>query len=190
MLFRDNALFNVPSSPIQWVTLSHKASRQWQWHVCAQAELWVGCLMWGSRTALGGRWSLVCMCAHAGKHGRGRVRVNLWLSVTRRCLKGPSVETTSTDTSQVSIPGRHSNSLTGIIWVMTDKINVSASEGNCGQRALSGFCIPQTWSTAGNLITGWEQKWNMSHCSRWNYQTAINAPHQRCEINASGTVLH
>lgn len=33
--FRGNAPFDVPSSAIRRVTLSHKASRRWQWHVCA-----------------------------------------------------------------------------------------------------------------------------------------------------------
>lgn len=61
MLFLDNSRFNVsdldgcvPPAPLQRVTLSHKASRRWQWHACAQAELWVDCLMWRDTMAQAG----------------------------------------------------------------------------------------------------------------------------------------
>lgn len=82
MLFRDNAPFNVPDlngcvppSPIQRVTLSHKASQRWQWYVCAQAELWLGCLMWRDKMAQGGQYSLVCVCVFTGVHAYVSKRV-------------------------------------------------------------------------------------------------------------------
>lgn len=48
-----------PPSSIQRVTLSHKFSQRWQWHVCAQAELLLRELMWRKKMVQGGHWSLL-----------------------------------------------------------------------------------------------------------------------------------
>lgn len=75
MLFGDNASFTapdlsgcIPSSPIQRVTLSHKASHRWQWHVCAQPELWAGCLMGRNKMAQGGQECDRPMCDYKSHH--------------------------------------------------------------------------------------------------------------------------